>query len=251
MADRGGAKAKNFRWQVCLIVCFIWASSLLDRSIVLASELEFYTGASVDTRAQGYEYFGFGLGQSINDHWTFTEKLIGNYLHYEYDSGSNNIRAKAPGVRFQVGPKYFSEGRYFILTAGLDYRNTTLSRNDPSSKTKGAKTGGTVEAIYSQDLVERLTTDLIVNYSSIGNFTWGRGRFKYLTFATPGTQKLFFGIEGIGQGNSDYKAQQVGAMVELQRVKEQFSIVLSGGYKHSSTFSNTGYFGLEVYYKIW
>ena len=80
------------------------------------------------------------------------EKLIGNYLHYEYDSGLNNIRARAPGVRFQIGPKYFTEGLYFILTAGLDYRNTALSHNDPKSETKGGRTGGTVEAIYSQDL---------------------------------------------------------------------------------------------------
>jgi len=234
-----------------LIACCVWSLLFLWPLKAVPSELELYTGAAVDTQAQGYEYFGLGYGQPINDQWTFMGKLIGNFLHYEYESGSDNIRAKAPGFSFKIGPKYFTEGRYFILTAGLDYRNTTLSRNDPDSKTKGAKTGGTVEAIYSQDLVERLTTDLIVNYSSIGNFTWGRGRLKYLTVATPGTQKLFFGIEGIGQGNSDFTAQQVGAVVELQRLKEQFSIVLSGGYKHSTTFSNTGYFGLEMYYKIW
>jgi len=217
----------------------------------MAAELELYTGASVDTRAEGYGYFGLGLGQPINDHWTFMEKAVGYFLHYEYDSGSNTIRAKAPGTKFQIGPKYFTEGRYFILTAGVDYRNTTLSPNDPMSDTKGAKTGGTIEAIYSQDLPARLTTDLIINYSSIGNFTWGRGRLKYLTFEVPGSQKIFIGIEGIGQGSSDYTAQQVGPMIELQRVKDQFSVVLSAGYKHDSTFPNTGYFGLEFYYKIW
>ena len=116
-------------------------------------------------------------------------------------------------MRFQIGPKYFTEGLYFILTAGLDYRNTALSRNDPKSETKGGRTGGTVEAIYSQDLLSRLTTDLIINYSSIGDFTWGRGRLKYLASSTPGAQKLFIGIEGIGQGNSDFTAQQVGPMM--------------------------------------
>lgn len=219
--------------------------------MLVASELELNTGASLDTRAEGYEYFGLGLGQSLNDHWTFMEKIVGNFLHYEYDSGSSSIRASAPGVKLQIGPKYFGEGRYFILTGGLDYRNTALSREDPKSKTKGAKTGGTVEAIYSQDLFARVTTDLIVNYSSVGSFTWGRGRLKYLMSAEPGTQKLFFGLEGIGQGNSDYTAQQAGALFELQRLRENFSIVLSGGYKHSSTFPHTGYFGLEFYYKIW
>ena len=250
MGAHRGSERKRFRCQLYLMACFVWGS-FFYLSTVMASELELYTGATVDTEAEGYEYFGLGVGQSLSDHWTFMEKLIGNFLHYEYESGSHNIRAKAPGVRFQIGPKYFTEGRYFILTAGVDYRNTTLSRNDPKSKTKGAKTGGTIEAIYSQDLLARLTTDLILDYSSIGNFTWGRGRLKYLTSTTPGTQKLFVGIEGIGQGNSDYTAQQAGVIVELQRVKEQFSVVLSGGYKHSSTFSNTGYFGLEVYYKIW
>ena len=217
----------------------------------MAAELELYTGASVDNHGQGFEYLGLGLGQPLNDHWTFMGKILGNYLHYEYESGFRDIRAKAPGVRLQIGPKYFTEGRYFIFTAGLDYRNTSLNHRDPGSDTEGARTGGTVEAIFSQDLFQRLTTDLIVNYSTIGNFTWGRGRLKYLTIFDPTKHKFFVGIEGIGQGNSDYKAQQVGPMIEWQRLKEQFSIVLSGGYKHSSSFAHSGYVGMEVYYKIW
>jgi len=216
-----------------------------------ASEVELYTGASVDTRGQGFEYFGVGLGQPLNEHWTFMGKLMGNFLHYEYESGSQLIRAKAPGARFQIGPKYFSDERYFILTGGLDYRNTTLSAKDPKSTTKGAKTGATVEAIYSQNILDRITMDFIINFSSIGNFTWGRGRIKYLAFVNPGMHKLFFGIEGIGQGNNDYRAQQVGPILEWQRLKEQFSVVLSGGYKHSSSFSKSGYVGLELYYKVW
>ncbi len=236
-----------------LVALVLWVVPTFTFTVprVIASELELYTGASLDTRAEGYEYFGLGAGQSLNDHWTFMEKAIANFLHYEYDSNSHNIRARAPGAKFQIGPKYFGEGHYFILTGGLDYRNTSLSREDPKSKTKGGKTGGTIEAIYSQDLFARFTTDLIVNYSSIGNFTWGRGRLKYLISAEPATQKIFLGLEGIGQGNSDYTAQQVGALLELQRLRENFSIALSGGYKHSSTFSNTGYLGLELYYKIW
>ncbi|MGE5302606.1 MAG: cellulose biosynthesis protein BcsS [Alphaproteobacteria bacterium] len=236
-----------------LVAFVLWFAFIFTFHVprLVASELELYTGVNLDTRAEGYEYFGLGLGQSLNDHWIFMEKAIANFLHYEYDSNSHMIRAKAPGAKFQIGPKYVGEGRYFILTAGLDYRNTSLSHADPKSETKGARTGGTVEAIYSQDLFARLTTDLIINYSSIGNFTWGRGRLKYLTSAEPGTQKIFLGLEGIGQGNSDYTAQQVGALFELQRLRENFSISLSGGYKHSSEFSHTGYFGLEIYYKIW
>ncbi len=236
-----------------IFLVVLWSIPFLFFRIpnTIASELELYTGVSVDTRAQGYEYFGLGLGQSLTDHWTFMEKAFANYLHYQYDSDGTEIRAKAPGAKFQIGPKYYSEGRYFILTGGVDYRNTTLSHDDPNSKTKGAKLGGTVEAIYSQDLLPRLTTDLILNYSSVGSFTWGRARLKYLTTAQPSTHKLFLGLEGIGQGNTDYTAKQAGLFVELQRVRENFSIVLDGGYKHSSSFTHTGYFGLEVYYKIW
>lgn len=236
-----------------LVAFVIWSAPIFVFIVPngMASELELYTGVSLDTRAEGYEYFGLGLGQSINDHWTFMEKAIANYLHYEYDSNGTDIRAKAPGARLQIGPKYFGEGRYFILTGGLDYRNTSLSRDDPNSKTKGGRVGGTVEAIFSQDLFARLTTDLIVDYSSIGSFTWGRARLKYLTSGDPGNQKIFLGLEGVGQGNSDYTAKQAGLFFELQRVRENFSIVLDGGYKHSSSFTHTGYFGLEIYYKIW
>jgi hypothetical protein len=236
-----------------LVAFLLWTlpNFTFTAPMLIASELELYTGASLDTRAEGYEYFGLGLGQSLNDHWTFMEKIVANFLHYEYDSGSHSIRARAPGVRFQIGPKYVGEGLYVIFTGGFDYRNTTLSREDPKSETKGARTGGTVEAIYSQDLFTRFTTDLILNYSSIGNFTWGRGRLKYLASTEPGAQKIFVGLEGIGQGNSDYTAEQAGALLELQRLKENFSIAVSGGYKHSSTFPHTGYFGLDLYYKIW
>jgi len=250
MADEAGGEVKSFRRRRCLITGCAVAAWLYANAAV-ASELELYTGVAVDTHGQGYEYVGLGAGQAVNDRWTFMGKIIGNFLHYEYESGSRDIRARAPGVRIQIGPKYFTEGRYFILTAGLDYRNTSLSRSDPKSDTQGARTGGTIEAIYSQDMSRRFTTDLILSYSSIGNFTWGRGRLKYLTSFEPASHRIFVGFEGIGQGNSDYTAQQVGPIIELQRFKQPFSIVLSAGYKHSSTFSHSGYFGLEIYHKIW
>ena len=53
-----------------LIACCVWGSLFVLPAIVTASELELYTGVSVDTRAQGYEYFGVGVGQQISDHWT-------------------------------------------------------------------------------------------------------------------------------------------------------------------------------------
>src|SRR5690349_7370817 len=94
---RGGGGVIAFR----VVVAFLFvmcADVSLAIPNVAGSELELYTGASVDTRAEGYEYLGLGFGQSIDQHWTFMEKIVGNYLHYEYDSNSNTIRARAPGV---------------------------------------------------------------------------------------------------------------------------------------------------------
>ncbi len=229
---------------------FLLYCLILTATKAPAIELELYTGGTVDTRGQGYQYFGLGVGQPVTERWTFMGKVVGNYLHYQYESGPRIIRASAPGVRFQIGPKYFDEQRYFILTGGLDYRNTSLSHRDPASRTRGARTGGTIEAIYSQALTETFRTDLVLNYSSIGDFTWGRARLKHLIAVDPTRHRIFVGLEGIGQGNRDYNAQQIGPMVEFQRLQEQFSIVLSGGYKRSSTFTHTAYFGLELYYKI-
>lgn len=208
-------------------------------------------GGTVDARGQGYQYYGLGAGAGVSDQWSWMVKIIGNFLRYEYEAGGRTIKARVPGARLQTGPKYFAEGTYLIVTGGLDYRDTSLSPDDKTSPARGAKTGAVLEALYNRDLKENFALDLIGSYQSIDNFLWGRARLKYLISSMPGMQRLFIGVDGGGQGNRDFTAQQFGAMMEIQRLQEGISLTVSGGYRRSKDTSNAGYFGLDLYYRFY
>ncbi|MBU2563694.1 MAG: cellulose biosynthesis protein BcsS [Actinobacteria bacterium] len=211
---------------------------------------EMYSGWYTDTEGQGYGYIGAGLDRIMSDHWALSAKLFTSYMYYKYDSGSDTIKAKVPGVKLLIGTKHFYKGTYFIISGGIDYRNTSLSPDDESSSVRGSKTGAILEAIYSKDISERLVIDLMGNYGTIGDSLWGRGRLKYLFSGDGVNQKVFIGIEGTGEGNSDYSAYRVGPIVELQIIKQGFSVLLAGGYKHTNSISSSGYLGIELYYRF-
>lgn len=212
--------------------------------------LEMYSGWQADTEGQGCGYIGAGLDRNVSDHWALTAKVFSSYLYYKYESEPGIVKAKAPGLKLQVGTKYFDRGTYLIITGGLDYRDTSLRPDDKGSNVRGSRGGVTFEALYSRDLSERVVVELIGSYSTIGDTLWGRGRLKHLVSSLSGgktNQKVFVGIEGVGQGNSDYSASQIGAFAEIQRIKEQFSVLLSAGYKHSNSISSLGYIAIEFY----
>lgn len=242
---------------ITFFICFaLHSKAVAEESKSNFSEnyaAEMYAGWSIDSEGQGYSYIGVGFDRIISKRWALTAKIFGNYNYYEYDSDLDIVEAKAPGLKVLIGTKHFKRGEYFILTGGLDYRNTSLSPDDKNSQLKGSKTGVIFETLYSKDLSGNFVLDLIASFSSIGDSLWGRGRFKYMLPSFSGDEvkrKVFIGIEGIGEGNSDYSAYRIGPIIELQNVKKKFSVLLDGGYKHTNSISSSGYFGIEFYHRF-
>lgn len=215
--------------------------------------LEMYSGWHTDTEGQEFGYLGTGIDRIISEHLALTAKVFSSYSYYKYDSDAGTVRAKAPGLKFLIGTKYFNVGEYFIVSGGLDYRDTSLSPDDEDSPVRGAKTGAILEILYNKDLSKMYVAGLMGSYSTIGDSLWGRGQFKYLlpAFSEDITdRKVFIGMEIIGEGNSDYSAFRMGPTIELQKIKQKFSVLLSGGYKHTNSISSSGYFGIDFYYRF-
>lgn len=231
----------------------IWAAeSEINTPDAVVYGVEMYSGCQIDTHGQGYGYIGAGLDRNVSDHWALTAKIFGSHLIYEYESNADEIKARAPGVRLHAGAKHFDIGEYFIITGGLDYRDTSLSPDDKESDLRGAKTGASLECIYSKYVSERVVLDLIGIYSTIGNFTWGRARLKRLipSISVNTGRQIFVGVEGTGEGNSDYSGYSIGSLIEIQKIKQRFSLLLAGGYKHTDSISDSCYLGLELYCKF-
>lgn len=217
------------------------------RSIIITG-MDINAGWYVDTKNQGYGFLGIGLDHNINSSRSLTAKIIAGYLNYQYESGPATIKAKVPELKLFIGEKFFYRQSYLTLTAGIVKRNTSFSPDDKSNSTGGSKTGFIFETNYNKDLYKRLIMDLLGDYNTIGRSLWGRGKLKYLLPSKTIKNKFFIGIEGIGEGNSDYSAYRIGPTFEIQKTKQNISVLFSTGYRHSNSISSSGYFNIELYH---
>lgn len=237
-----------FRAAIILLVVFITHQPAFGETPVYGVEM--YTGWSTDMHGQGFGYLGLGIDRTVKEHWAFTSKLFGSYLYYHYDAEPGEIDAEGPGLKLHIGAKYFDPGRFFIITGGLDYRDTSLSPDDRNSRVRGAKTGASVEVMYSDDITDRHVMELLGSYSTIGDSYWGRVRMKCVLSSLPESdqgRRVLAGLEIIGEGNSDYSAFRIGPLVELQLTAKRVSLLLNGGFKHTNDLSGTAYAGIELY----
>jgi len=242
--------------KIVLLSCFLLLffipeiSFSADSNPVWGSDM--YAGSQIDTRSQSYSFIGFGLDRSLNDHLAIKGKVFFDYLTYKYSSDNDIVNAKGPGGKFTLGITYFKPDFFLAVSGGVDTRKTSLSPDDKGSEARGTHTGAVLEAMLWKKLSEAFSAEVLGSYNTSGDNLWGRARFKY-TIPEPvssGRQKILIGLEGVAQGNSDYSSYQVGTILELQRIKENFSVLLNAGFKHNVSIPDSGYLGLEFYHRF-
>jgi hypothetical protein len=213
---------------------------------------EMYAGGQADTRGQSYSYLGAGLDRNVTENFALTGKVFLEYLTYKYMTNDMQVDANAPGGRLMFGAKYFRSDLFLTLSAGVSTRDTSLSPDDKGSDVRGTRIGAAVEAMLWKKLSEKFSTEWLGSYNSSDDSLWGRARFKYLLpwFLSSERQRILIGIEGIAQGNHEYSSYQAGTTVELQRIKENYSILLSTGYRTNDSIPNSAYMGLEFYHRF-
>ncbi len=215
---------------------------------------EMYTGVQGDTQGQVFTYLGGGVDYSVGGAWALTIKTLGSYQIYKYVGTTDEVEAKAPGLRLQAGVKYARGDAYLILTGGVDYRNTSLNPDDPGAEVREAQTGVIIEAINGKEhfLSEKISMDLIGSFSTLGESFWGRARLKHLLapLSNEGERKVSVGMEVAGGGSDDYASFQVGAVLEVKNLTKRFSVLFASGYRHNEGIPGSGYLGLEFYHRF-
>lgn len=240
----------SYRWVSYQILTVFFPLSLSITGHVLAFEIEGLAGVEIDSRSQGYRYLGIGLTQSMDSQWKVLARLTGAGLHYEFVSDDETLGANVYAVTPSIGAQYRQGSMTLGLIMGEDIRSTTRASTDGGHETEH-ETGLFVQGEMDYWFARLNDLSLIISYSRIDDFFWGRGRLKHQItnqdFSGPAS--WFIGTEVVGSGNVDFKSFQFGGLIERVYRPLNLAMVLKGGYKNSTAFRNTAYAGLELYVK--
>jgi len=213
---------------------------------------EMYAGIQMDSSRNSYSFIGLGVDRIINEQWSFAAKIFPYYMTYEYKSGDNMIKATVPGGKITLGANYYRDNTLIAPSVGFEFKDTHLKPSDPESDTEGQRAGAVFEVYFNRPLSEAVTSELLGSYHTLGDGFWGRARVKNkIKFLSGGNRhNVSIGIEGIGYAGNDYSGYQIGGLLELQKLVEQYSILLASGYRHSQNSTDSIYIGIESYLRF-
>ena len=205
-------------------------------------------GGEADSDGQGYAYTGLMAEQQIAGGVSLLGKVWFDYLAYRFEKNQAPVRAKAPAIVPAVGFKYSGVNWYTSIWGGWERRNTVIKPTEADVGVKGVTDSAVVQWEGALRLETATYLEVLVSYSTKNDYFWSRGRAKQeLDPVSTGGYPLRLGVEVVGQGNKDYQALQVGPVAELLTLNRSISLIVHGGYKHSSSFNGSGYGGIELY----
>jgi hypothetical protein len=234
----GGRTAARVRRAAC--VGAVAVASLA--SGFAAAESLFLTGAET-SRDGDYVYAAFLLpfpGSTLGN--GFVQRYWAEWLRYEYVGGTNQvIEAKAPGFEAALGYQKGHENGYFGTYAGIYHRNVSLSPDDPNSTVRGSQTRLRVQVEAEQRFATAWRVNGIASYVFVQEGYWLRAR---LLRAVRGP--VLFGIEGVAQGDPEYKGNQVGLVLTGFEPVPRLSLGFKLGAKKIEGRSTNAYVGFEL-----
>ena len=220
-----------------------------------AGAFEGIAGWEGDVFEQGYGFVAVGLlSPSGPTNKLILGRLTGSYLYYNYEDPNGDVRVRAPGVGVQVGMRWSGEAWAVTLMGGGDLRwERRRFDADREFGNAVAKGGGTAQGEAHFRMGRRWQSTLLINYSGSARYTYGRAlalvQLSNLGWTAP--TAWFAGIEGIGQGNYESDALQVGGVLTCSILRPQLSLSLRGGFKDASRSESSrregGYVGAGLY----
>jgi hypothetical protein len=217
---------------------------------------ELIGGYEGDTHGSAYGFFGPGYVHPINSNVSWTARLFGNYLAYEFTGADGDTEVRSPGVSASLGLR-FGGASWFGVGAGPDFRwrRTELTHpNGQVTETDDTRTGANIGAEAYMNPTSHNNVHAIANYGTVDKYTWARVGFKekMSNRSGQGSTSTFVGVEGILQGNTDIRSTQFGGFFEVN--PPNLSLMFRAGYKRS-TFdvgpNKTGpYFGIGFYKRL-
>jgi hypothetical protein len=216
-----------------LAVC--WTSTFAAESLFLAG--------GEGSRDGEYAYLaaiipfpGSSLGGGL------VQRYWAEWLSYEYVGFANQvIEARSPGFEAALGYQRGHSTGYYGAYAGVYYRNVSLSPDDPTAEVRGAQIHLRVQLEGEQQFASVWRVNGIASYVFGMEGYWVRAR---LLRSVRGP--ILAGVEGIVQGDPDYKGAAFGAVVTGFEPFPRWNIGFKVGAKKIEDRPTTAYVGIEV-----
>lgn len=189
-----------------------------------------YGGAEVDDEGQSFVYAG-----GTTDGKIYLSAFAG-HLEYRFRDGGVLRDAEITSLTPSVGIR--REGPLTLtLSAGPMFREKKEEGAFGDESTTEA--GGALQfGGYLQDGQGSL--EALASYATLDDFFWGRLRGKRQAFGD-----LYAGAEIFLMGNSDFEGWGTGPVIEFRA--GGIAVALKAGFKHTSTFGDGAYAGLELF----
>jgi len=209
-----------------------------------AEESMGFTGAEISGHNAKYGVTGMIAplpGYHIGDGWVVRGLLDG--VTYSYEKNSTTIDAEAYGAELALGYQgYYSQG-WYAAYAGVFYRNTEFSPDDPNNEIRGGHVDMRFQLEGEHNFTDSFKLNANASYAPDHEAYWFRLRPLYRI----GTH-VYVGPEGIIQGDKDYDAWQAGLVVTNIKLADNVDLGFKAGARKTEGQSASPYIGVEVGY---
>ena len=198
------------------------------------------TGAEA-ARSSQYLYLGtvLPLGQhKLGQGWV--QRYWVDAIRYEYESGSQTIRARGAGLEAAIGYQFPRPDGWFSIYGGARWNNTNLSPDDPSNDSRGTHLRPKLQIEGDSALAGVWRINGVASYIFDQKAYWGRLRLAH----KPGD--IAWGMEAVRQGDPSYNASQIGVFTDGWRAGETLRMGFKAGVRRSEG-ENSPYAGVEFF----
>jgi hypothetical protein len=219
-----------------------------------AAGIEQFGGWEGDSRGQGFGFAGAGFSLPVARHVGIPVSISGSYLYYGYDSGGSTVAVQSPGVSLLTGLRAAGPRGSASAMVGAENRwERRVSSGTPDVVGQHATLGAVFQTYDDLVLSRRWYASVFGIYVGAADYLIGRATLRRqmtnLDWSHPRT--LFFGIEGVRQGNQFSSVTQAGGFMEWSFPPKRISLGLHAGFKESGTpgypGQRGGYAGISIY----
>jgi hypothetical protein len=187
----------------------------------------------------GYYYVGFlnaFEGSRIGN--GYVQRFWVDYLTYQYNNGTSDINAKAPGLSYSLGYQKSTDTQSWGAYLGLQGRRTNLTPDDPGNDSRGNQSSLVIALDGRQKIVNNLAVEFMGNYAPNTGY-WSRARI-------PIGSTVKTGPEYVIQGNPNYQNQKIGWFISDIDIGSGFKTGVKAGYSKNNSLGGSMYFGLDL-----
>jgi hypothetical protein len=199
-------------------------------------------GAEIRKEGAYYGYLGALLplpgNNALGNGWV--QRYWLDSFSYNYDT-TERINATAYGAEAALGyQRSDGRGRSWGAYVGLRYQNTILQPFDPGSDVKGVQFWPRAQVEGETPVTGRWRANGIASVTLGIQGYFLRGRLLYAL-----NESLLVGPEVVAQGDPNYTAQKLGAVLGGLRLTDRLFVNLHAGY-HFQSGQDSPYAGVEA-----